>query len=862
MPFVSWLQSNFNGGELSPSLIGRVQEPRYKESLATCLNYLPVLQGWLDRRPGTYFVKEVKDSSKFTRIRRFKFSNTQAYILEFGDKYVRIYTNHGQLLDGGNNPVEVVTPYATADLTQLNFEQSADVLYITCGAYPPAKLMRLGATTWQYRVIKFQDGPFLLTGQVQVSPGSGAVITKNVGLAAGSTDGTGLTLAVSFLASSTLAIGGCDLAADGVSVRVSISGGAQHAMVEGQQIIVSGVIGTTEANGTWFVGVESPTKFYLRGSIFANAYSSAGTIHPSVFTSQSVGQQVRHFISSKWGWGTITAVTNAYTATIDIDADNAFGSTGNSAEWRLGVWCPLLGYPACVRFHEDRLGFSGTPQFPQRVDLSNTSDYENFSTTDVDGTVVNKNALSFTLNSHDENVMRWLVSDEKGLLGGSIANEWIVRPSINQDAMTPTNISAKRTMGWGSAPIEAVSIGKATLFLQRGAKKIREMLFYFDIDGYRALDLTELSEHITGAGITAMAHQLVPYNTLWLTRSDGVLVSLTYEREMQVLKVGWARHIMGGQNANVGPDDIPQPPLVESIDVIPSPDGTRDELWMVVRRYVNGATKRYIEYMGKFFEDTDNQQDAHFVDCGVIYDNPITVTGFSPEGVNAILVSAPAHGFSNGDQVIFRDVVGSLEFNGNRYTVASAATDTFRLNDSSGNPVNFLFTPYISGGTVRKLVTTITGLTWLENEIVDVLADGAVVRGLEISGAGALILPNPTATAHIGYGYNSDAQLLPAEAGSADGTALGKQRRTTRASIMLHRSLGLKFGMNSDNLDTLPFRTDEIPNNQAPPLFTGIVQENIEADYDWYNQLFMRQDEPLPSRILAVALDLETQDRR
>jgi hypothetical protein len=142
MPKVAPLQSNFNGGEFSPLLYGRVDTDRYGTGLATCLNYKPTIQGGLIRRPGSYYVAEVKDSTKATRLVEFEFSTTQAYIIEFGDQYFRFYRNHGQI----GAPYEIASPYLEADLFDLRFTQSADVLYITHPDYEPRKLSRTGHT--------------------------------------------------------------------------------------------------------------------------------------------------------------------------------------------------------------------------------------------------------------------------------------------------------------------------------------------------------------------------------------------------------------------------------------------------------------------------------------------------------------------------------------------------------------------------------------------------------------------------------------------------------------------------------------------------------------------------------------------
>lgn len=160
MPRATSYQFSFNAGEWSKSVSGRIDLTKRREALELSTNTIPLLQGAAARRPGTYFVAPAKTNSASLRLKRFEFSTTQAYILEFGANYIRFFTNRGQLLNGGA-PYEVATTYAAGDLADLGFTQSADVLYITHPNHAPAKLERLGATNWALTVISFQDGPYL-----------------------------------------------------------------------------------------------------------------------------------------------------------------------------------------------------------------------------------------------------------------------------------------------------------------------------------------------------------------------------------------------------------------------------------------------------------------------------------------------------------------------------------------------------------------------------------------------------------------------------------------------------------------------------------------------------------------------------
>lgn len=764
MAKVAPIQTNFSGGEMGPLTRGRVDIDRYKTGLETCLNYIPSLQGGLYRRPGSKFVSEIKASANTARLIEFEFSVTQAYVLEFGDEYIRFYKDQGQIESSPGTPYEIVTTYQETDLFDLKFVQSADVLYIVHEDYAPRKLSRTSDTAWTLTTIDFQDGPYL--------PLNATATTLTPSAATGT--------AVTLTASST-------------------------------------------------TGINTNTGFQ----------------------SSDIGRSIRLREGGTWGWCEITGVTSATVATVSVAS--TLTNTSAKSFWRLGVWSGTTGYPSCLTFHEDRLFFAGVSDYPQRVDASVVGEYENFAPSDTAGTIIDSNALSFTLNATDVNAVRWLVSDEKGLLAGSVGGEWIIRPSSQSEALTPSNITAKRSTVYGSADIQAVQVGKSAIFLQRSGRKLREITYYFDVDGFRALDLNILAEHITESSIKQMTYQREPQPILWCVRNDGVLVGLTYERDIDSFKAGWHKHVMGGVS-DAGTTDA----QVESVACIPSSDGSTEELWMIVKRYINGGVKRYIEFLTPVFEDSTEQKNAFFVDCGLTYDSPLTITGVS---IGTACTITASNTLSNGDKILITGVKGTTELNTNSYLVQSVGTASFQITSLTGTVVNSsAFTTYVSGGQARKYVSTISGLTHLNGQSVAILGDGAVQPNQTVSG-GSISLAVAATTVHIGLGYTSDGKLLRLDSGSSDGTSIGKTRRMHRVGIMLHRSLGLKIGTNFDNLTELTFRTFGDSLSRAPELFTGILSELLDANYDFENQFCFRQDQPLPSTLLAIMPQMATQDR-
>ena len=133
------LQQSFAGGELSPSMYGRLDDQKYQQGLATCRNFICLPQGPVQNRAGFAFVGEVKDSSKPPRLIPFVFSSSDTMVLEFGEKYVRVITRGGFVpkAAGSSEKLVITTPYTAADVKSLHYAQSGDVLTLVHPNYPP-----------------------------------------------------------------------------------------------------------------------------------------------------------------------------------------------------------------------------------------------------------------------------------------------------------------------------------------------------------------------------------------------------------------------------------------------------------------------------------------------------------------------------------------------------------------------------------------------------------------------------------------------------------------------------------------------------------------------------------------------------
>jgi hypothetical protein len=162
MAKVNYIHNSFNAGIFSPRLYGRTDLEKYFSGVEECENFILKPYGGVERRPGTYFVAEVKTSSKSTRLIPFQYSTTQAYVIEMGDQYMRFYKDNGQITDSGS-AVEIATPYLEAELFDVQFAQSADTLYLAHPNHAPRKLTRSSHTSWTLTTVDFFRGPMLDT---------------------------------------------------------------------------------------------------------------------------------------------------------------------------------------------------------------------------------------------------------------------------------------------------------------------------------------------------------------------------------------------------------------------------------------------------------------------------------------------------------------------------------------------------------------------------------------------------------------------------------------------------------------------------------------------------------------------------
>ncbi len=495
-------QNVLNGGEISPLLRGRVDQPRYNTGTREMLNFVPMPQGGVTRRPGTRYLGTAK--SQTSRLIPFVFSETQGRILEFGDKTMRVWLPDGRLVSSGSEPYVVSTPFAASDLRAVRFAQSADVVYFVHPSYPPCKLSRYSDNDWRWATLTFmpsiaapqQPALQILDKRADDDKPKNPSMTDYSYLVTAIDGETGEESSASPAATiEAEALNSVDY-----HIRITwpaVSGASEYRIYK-KKTGVFGFIGRGSKDDTI---TETTTLQY--------------------YDDKNIG---------------------ADTEDTPIEHKNPFDGSGN--------------YPSQVFFHQQRLGFAATANRPITIWLSRTGDFESMASSVPPK---DDDAIEVTLAATQANRIVWLQPDRNALAFGTEGSEWTLQSSEGV-VLTPSTVSFQlQTTNGGEGTVSALSVGGGVLYVQRGSGAVREFAYNYSADKYLGQDLTLLARHIIkDRDITAWAYQQEPCSTLWCVLSDGTFAGLTYMKEQDV--IGWHRHTTDGSILDVAvipgtPDD-------------------------------------------------------------------------------------------------------------------------------------------------------------------------------------------------------------------------------------------------------------------------------------------------------------------
>jgi hypothetical protein len=806
MPAFHKYHLSFNAGELSPFLVSRIDQDKYESGCQTLENFTVLPYGGLMRRPGTQYLGTAKYPDKPCRLIGFNFSVTTNFILEFGEKYVRFWTNGTQIVKPtadvsawvtshayvvGNyvmnastmyycviahtsgtfatdlaagkwvaqTILEVVTSYLAADLREIQYCQINDLMYMTHPDHPVTKLTRKADDNWTFNDIGWTWPPTLEEN------------TENITITPNNTSGTVVLTASSAIFKSGHVGSYWQLGHRRQDSYVETALGASNTSSNGLYVLGPWEFTTYGSwHGTVYIERLQPNgttwevlRTYNSASVGQRNVASTGTetkpanLRINFTTAGEAGTSapMARLVAGEnrvYGFAKIISYTSPTIVTATVLS--AFYAATSTYLWSEAAFSTQSGFPRTVCLHEQRLIFGGTKLRPLAIYGSQIDDFQNFRYGALDD-----QAFSFTISSNESNPINWLVSSTK-MLVGTAGDEWSVGATNTDQAMGPGNVDAKQQSSYGSAFLQAEVVNDVVLFAQRQAHKIREMTYNFEKDGWVSPDLTILSNHISGTGFAETAFAQQPDSVFWCITRDGQLVGLTYEREQKIY--GWHRHTTDGD--------------FESVGTIYG-GANADEVWLSAKRTVNGADVRYIERLAPEFRkyiDEENKEAWWYLDAA-------------------------------------KRIISGTE------------------------------------------ISHITGLSHLEGKTVGVMGDGANQPTRVVTG-GAIDIQEPAKNILVGLPYISLMRPMNINIPLGGGdTVQGRKLRIHKMVGRFYKSLTCQYsGDDGKSWDEIFFRDRDDVMDDSPNAFTGDREFATGTNFRTFQEISMRQNRPFPLVLLAM----------
>ena len=817
MPVTRTFYRSFSGGEISPEMFGRIDDAKFQQGAATMRNFIAKPQGPAENRAGFKYVAEVKDSTKAVRLLSFTFSTTQTMVIEMGHEYFRFHTQgqpllyvdgaaynqgtaynvgdiakynnvnyyatvqqQGQALSTSNfyamptnpNIYEIPHPFQEAELFDVHYVQSADIMTLVHPNHAPRELRRLGATKWEIKTINFAS-PLAAPGGVSVTryiPSSSSTNTDTY---------------------------------------------------ETHEYVVTAVKDNLVDESSQSSSASVDNNIYVTGAkntITWNAVSGASKYR--VYKEQA---GIYGFL----GETTTTTIVDAniapnFSRTPPI-YENEFASTDN--------------FPGAVSYFEQRRVFAGTNNEPQTILMTKSGTESNLS---FGLPIRDDDRIKFRVAAREANTIRHIVPLTNLLMLTGSA-EWRVS-SINSDAITPSSISVKPQSYVGANNAQPVIVNNSMVYASSRGGHVRELGYNWQANGFITGDLSLRAPHLfDNLTVTDMALAKSPIPIVWFVSSNGKLLGFTYVPEQTI--GAWHQHDTDG--------------TFESVATVS--EGNDDVLYCVIKRTINGATKKFIERMNTRLYAKD--RDAFFVDAGSTYDGTntdasrtVTISGGTNytrgESVtitaNYNLFNAPPNVDDVGDAIVL--VSGTNYYRCNITATTSQTVATVKLDVDL--PASLRNTAITTFEVARNVIS---GLNYLEGKTVSILADGAVHPQKTIS-SGTITLDRASSVVHIGLQYESDLQTMPMSL-QTEAFGQGRVKNVNHVWLRVLESSGIFAGPSADKLIEAKQRTNE-PYGSPPRLKTEDIKIMLTPTWQDNGQLFVRQTDPLPLTVVGMTLEV------
>lgn len=825
--------TSFASGEISPRLFAHTDIKTYGTAARTLTNCVPQPHGGIIRRGGGKYIANTK-GNRAVKLIPFQVSETAQYMLEFGEGYIRVFRDQAQLTEtvsgdvteiangsghtGGEDP-----PWLATELSGIRYAQSHDKLYLGHLNHKPLVLSRTSTddgepSSWDLSPYNYQDGPYdeLNTDELY------AACTH----------------------------------AGSPTADFTIDAGTEYTF----ELRDAPIGGTAQAHG-WTTGASS--EYIGRHFRWLPVEGDSSRVAPAATGSSDN--------TLEWIWFTITTVpsTTQFTATAQVDSlDEVDYDAGNYSsgvtEWRLGSWygnTTTYNWPQTPQLHQSRAFWGGETLFPQTISATQTGDFEIFAPSSLDTSVLATSGFRRTVDDDRLNAVQWMQSDAKGIIVLTSGGPFLLHGGSDSAAITPSNVGIHRQNAIPcSSSAAAQKVGSGVVFPTASGEQLRVAQYAFDQDRFKTPDLSLRAEHILSQGtVVDTAFDRDPSETLWCALSTGQAATMVYVPDESV--VAWSKHTMGGSLAGA------RYPAVEQIEGIRDISG-EDLVYIVVKRTINGATERHIEVIQPTYGHGDDRELAWGLDSALATDLRQTIEGITDNGDGTARIIATNHGLDNtmtikirtdspADYAKYGDVVGLREIHGKTYSVIEVDANSFDISeDISGH------TAWVSGGSIAKQVTTVSGLDHLEGETVTIYADGAE-QGTATVSSGAITLLRAASVIVAGLPYTMTVRTLPPVGPDGEKDPRAILYGVKDAYLYLHETIGGQIGyIDSFGVDgplyDLEYHEADGQMDNPTPLFTGILEAGVAGAFSRFGGVHFQHTHPTPANLLGMVINLDS----
>lgn len=810
----------FAGGEVAPSIWSRPDLIKYQTGARKLRNFLVAKAGGAQNRPGFTYVTEVKDSNVAPNLVPFIFGAGQTYLMEFGHLYIRFHQDGAPVEVSDVDDWDSLTAYVIGDLALYNSQNYYCIANNTNQA--PAF-----SGSWYLLTEGIYEVPTPYTEddleELQARVQSADVVT------------------ITHPSHDVM-----ELSRTGHTTWILSEKSFAPTIAAPTAPSVSGTAGSTAY--TYHITSVKTDPFEESLAVTktsGNLTAPATNAHTITWTEEDDAEEYNIYleVSGVPGFvGTARGDEFIYDGEVEPDTTDTPPTARN----------PFSGddnKPSTATYSQGRIILANTNNRPETFFTSRSGSYGNFT---ISSPTQEDDAVTATLAGQQVNEIRHLLPLAR-LIAFTGGAEWVVFGDADGNIL-PNSVNAKPQSYNGCSILHPLVINGDPIYVQARAalygSVVRTFGFQLDRDGYRGEDMTVFASHLfEGFTLRDWDYQQLPNSIVWAVRSGGKLLGLTYIPEHQIW--GWHQHDTRGE--------------FEKVCVVP--EGTEDAVYVVVKRTINGNTRRYIERMATRYVDADAVEDGKYMDSILSYDgrkdHSIILTGSGWTSADTLTATSSESDFASGD-------VGN----------------EVHITDSDGGIVRCAITAYTSSSVVSVVpdrtvpadlqatptsdwslaVDQVSGLEHLEGETVSVFADGVTVANpnnpgytaLTVSG-GSITLPRCYGVIHVGLPYTSDLETLDID--SAQSTRLDKKKMVNSVIIPLEKSRGLWAGpaLPDDDLVGPGSGLTEAKVRNAEgydepvSLLTQTLKIDFEGEWNDGGRVVLRQSDPVPCTILGIA---------